>query len=100
MDTLISFSFFLAITLTTLPIVQHIREEQYILHTRSQMVTELYNEMLKSVESYPVNKKISINHTKGTIEINVSHSITTGCITWQNVKSKQERKCFYAKKES
>ncbi|WP_343836960.1 hypothetical protein [Salinibacillus aidingensis] len=98
MDMLVTLTFLLAMILIFLPIIQYTRDEHHLLSTRSQMMTELYNEMLNDQEEYPIYKQVKINHTPASIEINLADSSASGCITWENIKRKQESKCIYVKK--
>ncbi|MRG86578.1 hypothetical protein [Salinibacillus xinjiangensis] len=97
MDTLLSFAVLLMITLTILPITQHLLKERHSLQVQLGMVSTLYQELLHYNENHDITKRITINRIQGTLEFTYQNKVRRGCVYWENEKNIPETKCLFIK---
>ncbi|WP_102027038.1 type II secretion system protein [Salirhabdus sp. Marseille-P4669] len=101
LETTAAFSIFIIILTAIVPMMIQTHLERENIELRSDMLTELHNELLYAMNSKPISpltKQLEINQTKAKIEIALTDNELEGCISWSNYKNKQERKCLYVAK--
>jgi len=99
LNTLFSFSLFLTLTLSLLPMINTTYKEQMILEERRYWLYTLHDELKRNNQSssLPITTQLNRNEQTAIVTLSRTSSLVKGCIKWQNERGKQERECLYAK---
>lgn len=103
-EAIASFSIFLTIMLTLLPLVYQLKTDQETLSQRRYVQTELQGQMLEYLHpAIPENQenyeiKLKETHPAIAFQFNEDNNLIKGCATWKNAKNIQENFCIYGKR--
>lgn len=98
-EAIASFSIFLIIMLTLIPIVYQIKIEQETLNERRNAYTQLQGRMLEQLYFNESNSTEDQNSERYQFrfQFTESNEIVKGCVTWENAKLQEETFCLYGK---
>lgn len=102
-EAIASFSIFLIIMLTLIPIVYQIKTEQETLNERRNAYTQLQGRMLEhlyfneSNGSKPLPEDQNSEQYQFSFQFTENNEIVKGCVTWENAKLQEETFCLYGK---
>jgi len=99
LNSLFSFSLFLILTLSLLPMINTVYKEQRILEERRYWLHTLHDELKRKDEltSLPTTIKLGQNKRVASVTFRYKSSLIEGCIEWKNERGTEEDECLYKK---
>lgn len=100
-DTLFAFSLFILLATIITPTIIQIRTETVNISKREAMLHTLHDEIQRvtwDVYSEPApSTPIKVNGHEALLTFRRSNNLIEGCIEWENMSSRNESECLYAK---
>ncbi|MDX8045998.1 hypothetical protein SH601_08350 [Gracilibacillus sp. S3-1-1] len=102
LETLLSIMLFFSSCLTLLPIQQQLLIEKKIINDEEKAIYFLSQQMHEVLLGNIAQETLEYDNiisTTLTLTITYQDSLIEGCVTWNNAKEKQTKKCHYALQE-
>ncbi len=99
LNSLLSFSLFLTLTLSLLPMIHTVYKEQMILEERRYWLHTLHDELKRRDElaSQPTDIVLDKHEREARVTFQYKSALIEGCIEWINGRGTKERECLYKK---
>ncbi|KGX89184.1 hypothetical protein [Pontibacillus litoralis] len=101
LTSLYSFSLFLILSLSLLPIVATIQAEQSFLQEERHVVHALANELQQALyykkEAFPFVISTTISSEPVTISFTIDGEMIKGCAHWSTIRHEERKECLYGK---
>lgn len=98
-ETLIAFSIVLIAIATILPITSLLTYEREILHERRLLISKLHDHMQPFIwdDNQLTNQTYEeqVNTTRVVYRVSQEDDLIKGCVSWINVKEREEKHCLY-----
>lgn len=98
-QTLISFTIVILLVTTIVPSIVHIKKEQNILKQRLSSAHHLHDILIEEINSKNTDDKVG-NSQSIKYKIVYQDSLVEVCGSWTNIKTVQENRCYYGKKQA
>ena len=97
LNSLFSFSLFLILTLSLLPMITTVYKEQLILKERRYWLYALHDELQQPeiLASLPTTFSLEHHEKIANLTIERQSLLIEGCISWENIRGKEEHECLY-----
>lgn len=100
-EAIASYTIFLTILLTLVPIIYQVKVDQETLSQRRYAQTALQDELLEHLYSSEAKDTVVyMDNQESTVTFHFKNTadLVQGCATWLNAKKKKEEFCLYGKK--
>lgn len=92
-EVLISFSLFMTIIMTVVPLIILVETERKVLSERRMYASLLHDELQYMLSSS--RQASSIVHDDVTMTFTRENDFLKGCVTWENKKQQNDEICLY-----